>query len=64
MEKRIKLFVWKNTINRANRTPRWAKAPTKTMTTQASHFFAAVLAYTKLEVLKLKCGISHFRLEA
>ena len=28
------------------------------------HFFAAVLAYTKLEVLKLKCGIGHFRLKA
>ena len=43
------------------------KAPTKTpatQATQATHFFAAVLAYTKLEVLKLKCGIGHFRLKA
>ena len=32
--------------------------------TQATHFFAAVLAYTKLAVLKLKCGIGHFRLKA
>ena len=40
------------------------KAPTKTLATQATHFFAAVLAYTKLEVLKLKCGIGHFRLKA
>ena len=40
------------------------KAPTKTLVTQATHFFAAVLAYTKLEVLKLKCGLGHFRLKA
>ena len=40
------------------------KSPTKTPTTQANHFLAAVLAYTKLEVLKLKCGIGHFRLKA
>jgi len=40
------------------------KSPAKTLTTQATHFFAAVLAYTKLEVFKLKCGIGHFRLKA
>ncbi len=40
------------------------KSPTKTLTTQANHFLAAVLAYTKLEVLKLKCGLGHFRLKA
>ena len=40
------------------------KAPTKTLATQASYFFAAVLAYTKPEVLKLKCGIGHFRPKA
>ncbi len=40
-----------------------AKSPTKTLTTQATHFLAAVLAYTKLEVLKLKCGIGQFRLK-
>jgi len=40
------------------------KAPTRTLTTQATHFLAAVLAYTKLEVLKLKCGVGHFRLKA
>ena len=40
------------------------KSPTKTLMTQATHFFAAVLAYTKLKVLKLKCGIGHFRLKA
>lgn len=40
------------------------KSPTKTLATQATHFLAAVLAYIKLEVLKLKCGIGHFRLKA
>ena len=40
------------------------KAPTKTLATQATHFFAAVLAYTKREVLQLKCGIGHFRPKA
>ena len=40
------------------------KAPTKTLTTQANHFFAAVLAYITPEALKLKCGLGHFRLKA
>ena len=40
------------------------KSPTKTLMTQATHFFAAVLAYTKLKVLKPKCGIGYFRLKA
>lgn len=40
------------------------KSPTKTPTTQTNHFFAALLAYGKLEVLKLKCGLGHFRLKA
>ena len=41
-----------------------SKALTKTLATQATHFFAAVLACTKLEVLKLKCGIGYFCLKA
>ena len=40
------------------------QSPTKTLPTQATHFFAAVLAYTKLEGLKHKCGLGHFRLKA
>ena len=40
------------------------KSPTKTPDTQANYFFAAILAYTKLEVLKLKCGMGYFRLKA
>ena len=40
------------------------KSPTKTLTTQTNHFFAALLASGKLEVLKLKWGFGHFRLKA
>ena len=40
------------------------KAPTKSLPTQTTHFLAAVLAYVKLEALKLKCGLGHFRLKA
>jgi len=40
------------------------KSPTKTPDTQANHFFAAILAYTKLEGLKLRHGLGHFRLKA
>lgn len=40
------------------------KSPTKTPNTQANHFFASILAYSKLEVLKLQLGIGHFRLKA
>jgi hypothetical protein len=40
------------------------KSPTKTFTTQANHFFAALLAYTKLEALKLRHSLGHFRLKA
>ena len=40
------------------------QSPTKNPNTQANHFFAPILAYTKLEVLKLKVGLGHFRLKA
>jgi len=39
-------------------------SPTKTPATQTTHFFAALLAYGKLEILKLKYGMGHFRLKA
>jgi len=35
------------------------KSPTKSLPTQTNHFFAALLAYGKLETLKLKWGIGH-----
>jgi hypothetical protein len=39
-------------------------SPTKIPATQTTHFFAALLAYSKLEILKLKHGLGHFRLKA
>ncbi len=39
-------------------------SPTKTPATQTTHFFAALLAYGKLEALKLRLGVGHFRLKA
>jgi hypothetical protein len=40
------------------------KSPTKTPDTQSNHFFASMLAYIKLEALKLKLSIGHFRIKA
>jgi hypothetical protein len=40
------------------------KSPTKTPNTQANHFFASILAYIKLEALKIKHSIGHFQLKA
>ena len=31
--------------------------------TQANHFFAAIVAYSKLEALKWRHGLGHFRLK-
>ena len=36
-----------------------AKSPTKTITTQSNHFFAAVYAYIKLEMLKVATKTNH-----
>jgi len=41
-----------------------AKSPTKTITTQSNHFFAAVYAYIKLEMLKVATKTNHFALKA
>jgi hypothetical protein len=41
-----------------------AHSPTRTLGTQANHFFAAILAYIKLETLKVKHSLGHFRLKA
>jgi len=40
------------------------KSPTKTTATQGNHFFASMLAYIKLEALKIKLSIGHFRIKA
>ena len=40
-----------------------AKSPTKTVTTQNNHFFAALCAYIKLEMLKVSTKTNHFALK-
>ncbi len=40
------------------------KSPTKTIDTQANHFFSSILAYIKLEKTVRQLGIGHFRLKA
>jgi hypothetical protein len=40
------------------------KSPTKKIGPQANHFFASFLAYLKLEALKLRHNVGHFRLKA
>jgi hypothetical protein len=39
------------------------KSPTKTIRTQENHFFSAIYAYVKLEILKMKCNLNHFALK-
>ncbi len=41
-----------------------AGSPTKVIETQANHFYAALVAYIKMEKLKVKTGKGHFRLKA
>lgn len=41
-----------------------AGSPTKIIETQANHFFAAIIAYIKMERLKIKTGHGHFKLKA
>jgi hypothetical protein len=40
------------------------KSPTKRVTTQKSHFIASIMAYVKLERLKVRCGKNHFALKS
>ena len=40
-----------------------AKSPTKVARTQKNHIFAAVIAYCKLEFLKVKTALNHFALK-
>ena len=40
------------------------KSPTKTLATQTNHFLAAMLAYIKLEGLKIRHALGHFRMKA
>jgi hypothetical protein len=40
-----------------------AKSPTKTMQTQSNHLFAFIIAYCKLELLKVKTSMNHFAIK-
>ena len=40
------------------------ESPTRTLETQANHFFAAILAYIKLESLRLQLGQGHFKIKS
>jgi len=40
------------------------KSPTRTQTTQSNHFFAALCAYLKLEILKSSTRTNHFALKS
>lgn len=41
-----------------------SKSPTKTVTTQSNHFFAALCAFIKLELLKVTTKTNHFALKS
>ncbi|MBC7641103.1 MAG: transposase [Flavobacterium sp.] len=41
-----------------------AKSPTRTVVTQTNHLFCSILAYVKLEKLKLTTRLNHFELKA
>jgi len=40
-----------------------AKSPTKTVRTQSNHIFASIIAYCKLELLKIKTATNHFAIK-
>jgi len=40
-----------------------SKSPTKTIRTQCNHLFAAMVAFCKLELLKVKTAINHFAIK-
>ncbi|NJL58063.1 transposase [bacterium] len=41
-----------------------AQSPTRTVTTQSNHFFAALCAYIKLEMLQVRTKTNHFALKS
>ncbi|NDH10064.1 MAG: transposase, partial [Gammaproteobacteria bacterium] len=40
-----------------------SKSPTKTIPTQSNHLFASIIAYCKLELLKVKTSMNHFAIK-
>lgn len=41
-----------------------AQSPTRTVTTQTNHFFAALYAYVKLEMLKVSTKLNHYAIKS
>ena len=41
-----------------------SKSPTRTVVTQTNHFFSALYAFVKLEVLTMKTSLNHFALKS
>ena len=41
-----------------------SQSPTRTVTTQSNHLFAALCAYVKLDTLKMRTHTNHFALKA
>ena len=41
-----------------------AKSPTKTVKTQSNHIFCSMLAFIKLETLRLKTNMNHFAIKS
>ncbi|KTD16011.1 transposase, partial [Legionella israelensis] len=39
------------------------KSPTRTVKTQSNHIFAAIIAYCKLEMMKIKTKLNHFAIK-
>ena len=42
----------------------YPKSPTKTVRTKANHFFCSMVAFGKLERLKMKTNLNHFAMKA
>ena len=42
----------------------YPKSPTKTIRTQSNHFFCSMVAFWKLEKMKIKTGMNHFAMKA
>jgi hypothetical protein len=40
-----------------------SKSPTKTVKTQCNHLFASIIAYCKLELIKIKTSLNHFAIK-
>lgn len=53
----------RNITNQLNVIPSLAKSPTKISKTQSNHIMCSMLAFIKLEYLKIKTDMNHFALK-